>query len=276
MSPVLQEDNKGQGAGKHKRSQSWGEAVSVQCLWADVQCDERDVVLSAADRQRAGDDDDHAVDVWAPDTGQGASVRKNHVSRQTPPLLRGEILVPPRVKELLVRSTTQILGKLVAWDERTSGFLARHDQPDLCLLPMRSGPIAAAGLIAFAQKHQLPVPAFLTTDGLGSEVYLAYERAHCHYEEMWSENPDEYARLRAVDIERYGEERSFLAWIDRNMRDSNGDGFSFSWLYFLDPSFGGDDEIVGGYYRFVESQVSSYALPNAARSAQERARALRP
>ena len=64
----------------------------------------------------------------------------------------------------------------------------------------------------------------------------------------------------------------FIAWLDRIMLDCGGDDFSFGNLYFLDSTVGGDSDIMGRFYRFVEAQTSEHAPPNAARSTLDRIR----
>lgn len=192
------------------------------------------------------------------------------MSVNIPPLFRGEVLIPPGERNELVRSTTEILKRLVVWDEQSSHFRARPNQPDLCILPLRSGPIAAAGLFAFTEKHGLPVPPCLPVPGIGREVYDAYELAHIRSERMLRQQPEEFERLKAIDIERFGPERSFLCWVERVTSALSGDDdFPFGNITFLDVSFGADDDVVGGYYRFMDAQLSEYAPPNASRSARD-------
>jgi hypothetical protein len=188
-----------------------------------------------------------------------------------PPLFLGEILIPKDLQEYLVQSTTAILKRFVRWNPNATNpdtgqmgvFERRPDQPDLVLLPLRSAPIAASGLIALAEKHHLPIPTMLPVEGFGSEVYSAYERAHCHFENLFKTDREEFERQERIDVGSHGAEESFLEWI-RLVTSSlhPDDRFQFSDIDFRDPYYGTEDEIVGGFRRFLSYQIEPGSPPN--------------
>lgn len=192
----------------------------------------------------------------------------------TPPLFRGEILIPRDLQEFLIQSTTTILKRFVRWNPNAINpdtgqmgvFERRPDQPDLVLLPLRSAPIAASGLIALAEKHHLPTPPMLPVEGIGREVYASYERSHKYYARILQNDPTHFAKLKEADIAQYGEEGSFLYWIEKvtGMLESDEE-FRFGDILLNErayPEIACDDDIVGGYHRYMNRQIQNKSNNN--------------
>lgn len=163
----------------------------------------------------------------------------------------------------LVQSASDILNNFVFWDETTQRFVPKEDVPDLVIFPTRFATMAAAGALRLARESDIPLPAMLEVSLNETHALGAYQAKHEMYEELLRTNPDEFDRLKQAEVERVGEDKSLLSWIEHVTGELEpGDEFPFAYIDLVDPMTATDNDIVGGFKRHIDAQIRDDAEPN--------------
>lgn len=93
-----------------------------------------------------------------------------------------EIQISPELTQELTESSVHVLKRLVRWDEGTQKFVLREDAPELVIIPLRSGPIAAAGVTEFLHRHGVQYPGLVDDVTIGREI----QREFAEYFEVYA------------------------------------------------------------------------------------------
>ncbi|MBI4130660.1 hypothetical protein HY468_05055 [Candidatus Roizmanbacteria bacterium] len=118
-----------------------------------------------------------------------------------------QIVIPEHLQVQLENSTRRIINRFTHKDEHGQ-WISNADAPDLIIFPLRSGPIAAAGLQAVVARDRIPMPHAIDIPMIGAETRVLYLA-------------DRHAQNPAFEDDRNNWEspeaqKAFIAWLQSN------------------------------------------------------------
>jgi hypothetical protein len=132
-----------------------------------------------------------------------------------------EIVISPELSKELTESSIRVLKRLVRWDEETQKFILREDAPELVIIPLRSGPIAAAGITDFLHRHGIQYLGLVDDVTIGREIQREFAEYFEQYAKEHNILSDEGEKLYADEVPeprywtRPDVQMEFSRWIAR-------------------------------------------------------------